>query len=88
MWAQSWSNIMDIVAPFPDKPKVDVSDEMVRQGYDADRVFRLSEEFFTSIGLIPMPQPFWDHSMIVKPTDRDVECHASAWDFYNRRDFR
>jgi len=35
-----------------------------------------------------MPQPFWDKSMLTKPDDRDVVCHASAWDFYNRVDFR
>lgn len=51
-------------------------------------MFELSEEFFTSLGLIEMPQEFWDESMIEKPDDRDVVCHASAWDFYNQKDFR
>ena len=58
------------------------------QGYDAQRMFELSDEFFASLGLIPMPPEFWEHSMITKPEDRDVVCHASAWDFYNRVDFR
>ncbi len=58
------------------------------QGYDALKMFQLSEEFFTSIGLIAMPQEFWDKSMIVRPDDREVVCHASAWDFYNQKDFR
>ena len=58
------------------------------QGYDALRMFELSEEFFVSLGLIPMPELFWEDSMIVRPVDRDVVCHASAWDFLNQVDFR
>lgn len=33
MWGQSWKNIFDIVMPYPGKRRVDVSAEMVRQGY-------------------------------------------------------
>lgn len=52
-------------------------------------MFRVAEEFFTSLGLLPMPPEFWTRSMLEKPTDgRQVVCHASAWDFYNRKDFR
>lgn len=58
------------------------------QGYDSHGLFVLAEEFFISLGLIEMPQEFWDHSMIEKPADRDVTCHASAWDFMNQVDFR
>lgn len=60
----------------------------VLQGYTPMRMFTLSEEFFTSLGLIAMPDKFWEHTMMTKPTDRDVVCHASAWDFYNQEDFR
>ncbi|XP_021164899.2 angiotensin-converting enzyme [Fundulus heteroclitus] len=88
MWAQSWSNIYNMMIPFPGKPFLDVTGEMVRQGYNATRMFRLSEEFFTSLGLKEMPSEFWEKSMLVKPADREVVCHASAWDFYNRKDFR
>lgn len=58
------------------------------QNYTALRMFRTAEEFFKSLGLKEMPQPFWDKSMIVKPPGREVVCHASAWDFYNKKDFR
>ena len=52
-------------------------------------MFRVAEEFFTSLGLLPMPPEFWAESMLEKPGDgREVVCHASAWDFYNRKDFR
>uniref|UniRef100_A0A3B3BGN1 Angiotensin-converting enzyme n=1 Tax=Oryzias melastigma TaxID=30732 RepID=A0A3B3BGN1_ORYME len=90
MFAQKWSNIYDLMMPFPNKPNLDVTDEMVRQvsGYNATHMFRVAEEFFTSLGLMEMPKEFWEGSMIVKPDDRDVVCHASAWDFYNRKDFR
>lgn len=52
-------------------------------------MFRVAEEFFTSLGLLPMPPEFWAESMLEKPSDgRQVVCHASAWDFYNGKDFR
>ncbi|KAG9343795.1 hypothetical protein JZ751_013176 [Albula glossodonta] len=84
MWAQTWNNIYDMMVPFPDKPNVDVTNAMKEQDWNATHMFRVSEEFFTSLGLIPMPQTFWDRSMLEKPADgREVVCHASAWDFYN-----
>lgn len=59
------------------------------QNWNATRMFQESDRFFTSLGLEPMPQEFWDKSMLEKPSDgRKVVCHASAWDFYNRKDFR
>uniref|UniRef100_A0AAQ5YDC7 Angiotensin-converting enzyme n=1 Tax=Amphiprion ocellaris TaxID=80972 RepID=A0AAQ5YDC7_AMPOC len=88
MWAQTWNNIYGMMIPFPDKPNIDVTNEMERQGYNATHMFRVAEEFFTSLGLDEMPQEFWDESMLVKPEGREVVCHASAWDFYNRKDFR
>ncbi|NP_001193597.1 angiotensin-converting enzyme precursor [Bos taurus] len=89
MWAQSWENIYDTVVPFPDKPNLDVTDVMVQKGWNATHMFRVAEEFFTSLGLLPMPPEFWAESMLEKPSDgREVVCHASAWDFYNRKDFR
>jgi len=88
MWAQSWDALEELVRPAPDSDGVDVTDEMVAQGYTALKMFQLSDDFFKSLGLIAMPQSFWDKSMITKPADRDVVCHASAWDFYNRVDFR
>ncbi|KAA0725565.1 Angiotensin-converting enzyme [Triplophysa tibetana] len=89
MWSQTWNNIYNMMIPFPDKPNIDVTDTMVAQGYNATHMFRVAEEFFTSLGLIPMPDEFWDKAMLEKPSDgREVVCHASAWDFYNRKDFR
>ncbi|PIO05261.1 hypothetical protein AB205_0182740, partial [Aquarana catesbeiana] len=88
MWAQSWSNIYDLVSPFPNAAQVDATPAMVAQKWTAKRMFEESDNFFTSLGLLPMPPEFWAKSMIEKPVGRDVVCHASAWDFYNRKDFR
>ncbi|XP_076008023.1 angiotensin-converting enzyme [Genypterus blacodes] len=88
MWAQTWNNIYSTMIPFPHKPNIDVTNEMIKQGYNATHMFRVAEEFFTSLGLIEMPEEFWAESMLEKPKDREVVCHASAWDFYNRKDFR
>ncbi|XP_019725690.1 angiotensin-converting enzyme [Hippocampus comes] len=88
MWAQTWNNIYGLMIPFPDKPNMDVTEEMLNQGYNATAMFRVAEEFFTSLGLAEMPPEFWQESMLEKPDDREVVCHASAWDFYNRKDFR
>ncbi|TMS22647.1 Angiotensin-converting enzyme [Larimichthys crocea] len=89
MWAQTWSGIMDLVMPYPDATQVDATPAMVAQGWNPIRMFQESDRFFTSLGLLPMPPEFWNKSMLEKPSDgRQVVCHASAWDFYNRKDFR
>ncbi|KAL4660481.1 angiotensin-converting enzyme [Arapaima gigas] len=89
MWAQTWNNIYDMMIPFPGKPNLDVTDTMIAKKWTPLKMFMVSEEFFTSLGLEPMPNEFWNMSMLMKPDDgREVVCHASAWDFYNRKDFR
>lgn len=89
MWAQQWSEIADLVTPFPNKSLIDVTDEMVKQGYTPLKMFQMGDDFFTSMNLIKLPQSFWDKSIIEKPQDgRDLICHASAWDFYKHNDVR
>jgi len=52
-------------------------------------MYQLSDEFFKSLNLTAMPESFWDKSIFEKPTDgRDIVCHASAWDFFDAKDFR
>lgn len=58
------------------------------QNYNVTHMYRVAEDFFMSIGMEKMTDAFWQNSMLVKPTDRDVVCHASAWDFYDENDFR
>jgi len=40
------------------------------------------------MGLYPMTPTFWKNSMIERPKNREVICHASAFDFFNGFDFR
>lgn len=88
MWAQTWESLYDMLAPYPEEGTVDVTDEMIKQNWTVERMFQVSEEFYTSIGLEPMPTSYGSKSMITKPADRDVVCHASAWDFSDKQDFR
>ncbi|KAI5646416.1 angiotensin-converting enzyme domain-containing protein [Phthorimaea operculella] len=88
MWAQTWSNIESFTRPYPDKKEIDVTQEMRAQNYTALKMFQMSDEFFRSLNLTAMPEKFWKNSIIEKPTDRDIVCHASAWDFYDGEDFR
>ncbi|XP_035972038.1 angiotensin-converting enzyme-like protein Ace3 [Halichoerus grypus] len=89
MWAQSWVNILDLVLPFPRKPPEDITKIMKSQHWKPSKMFEEADKFFTSLGLLSTPPDFWKKSMMERPADgREVECHASAWDFYNSKDFR
>lgn len=80
MWAQSWEGLYAHLEPHPGAADLDVARAMEAQGWDAQKVVRTGETFFTSMGLDPMPETFWERSLFEKPSDRDVVCHASAWD--------
>lgn len=88
VWAQTWSNIAGFTVPFPGKELPDVTAALVEQGYNATSMFRLAEDFFTSINLTAMPDLFWEKSILTKQDGVDMICHASAWDFYDGKDFR
>jgi peptidyl-dipeptidase A len=55
---------------------------------DAVEMTRVAEHFFTSLGLDSLPQTFWERSMFVQPRDRNVVCHASAWNIDDEEDLR
>lgn len=80
MWAQSWENIYDIVAPETETKAIDVTKRLAIKGYDEKAMVRTAENFFISLGFKPLPDSFWTKSLFTKPRDRDVQCHASAWD--------
>ncbi len=88
MWSQNWGNIYDLVQPYEGIGNLDVTGALQAQQYDAVRMVELSEEFFTSLGLPELPETFWERSMLVKPRDRDVVCHASAWPMDGQDDVR
>lgn len=83
MWSQDWSKIFDLVIPFPDEALIDVTSALNEQGYDALSMHKLSEQFYVSLGYATLPKEFWKKSILVKPDDREVVCHPSAWDFGN-----
>jgi len=89
MWAQEWGNIYDIVAPKgAGDIGYDLTDLLVTKGYDPLKMVKTGEGFYSSLGLAPLPETFWERSLIIKPRDREVVCHASAWDIDNKDDLR
>ena len=88
MWGQSWGNIYDLVAPEGGGEGVDITKLLEKKEYDQMQMVKVGEKFFTSLGFEPLPQTFWERSLITKPRDREVVCHASAWDLDDRDDIR
>ncbi len=89
MWAQEWGNIYDIVAPEGSGDLgFDIGDLLQAQDYDALKMVRTGENFYSSLGFAPLPDTFWERSMFLKPADREVLCHASAWDLDDKDDVR
>jgi peptidyl-dipeptidase A len=89
MWAQEWGNIYEIVAPQgAGQIGYDLTSTLRAQNYDPVRMVRTGEAFFSSLGFEPLPETFWQRSMITAPRDREVVCHASAWDIDNKDDLR
>ena len=89
MWAQDWTGVYDIVAPAgAGDIGYDPTELLKSAGYDDRKMVETGEAFFTSLGFAKLPETFWKRSMFVKPADRDVVCHASAWDIDNQDDVR
>ncbi|VAV97574.1 Peptidyl-dipeptidase A precursor, partial [hydrothermal vent metagenome] len=89
MWAQEWGNIYDIVAPAgAGDIGFDTTELLKANNYDAIKMVKAGEGFFSSLGFDPLPETFWKRSQFTKPADRDVVCHASAWDIDNVDDIR
>jgi peptidyl-dipeptidase A len=80
LWAQDWSNIYSLVAPAGADPGYDLTDLLKKKNTDWKQMVKYGEGFFLSLGFSPLPQTFWERSLFLKPADRDVVCHASAWD--------
>jgi peptidyl-dipeptidase A len=88
MWAQSWGNIYDIVKPQQELDVVDVTKALVDNNYDEIKMVKQAESFFSSLGFEPLPDTFWERSQFSQPADRDVVCHASAWNVDAKDDLR
>ena len=79
MWSQSWANVFDLAAPRRADPGYDLTDVLEDADVGPIGMVRYGERFFTSLGFDPLPETFWERSLFVQPADRDVVCHASAW---------
>ncbi len=88
MWSQQWGNIYPLVQPYPKAPSIDVTAALQKQNYSAERMVRQAEGFYTEMGFPELPDSFYQQSLLLKPRDRDVVCHASAWDLDYQGDVR
>jgi len=87
MWAQDWAHVADLLSPRRGV-SVDPGPMLRRRRVRPQQMVRFGERFFTSLGMASLPQTFWKRSMFVKPRDREVVCHASAWDIDADTDLR
>ena len=88
MWAQQWGEIYPLVEPYPGVVDLDVTGALKKQKYDAVKITRSAESFYLSLGFQKLPDTFWERSLLTKPRDRDVQCHASAWQMDSSGDVR
>ena len=88
MWAQDWQNIYPLLEPKDAAAGYDLSQILRNRKTDAKQMARYGESFFTSLGFAPLPPTFWERSLFTKPRDREVVCHASAWDIDSENDLR
>ncbi len=83
-----WGELYNDVAPADGDSGIDLNRLLVERRYDPIKMVKTGEAFFSSLGFEPLPETFWERSQIVKPEDREVVCHASAWDVDSRDDIR
>jgi peptidyl-dipeptidase A len=88
IWAQDWSNIYPLASPGTADAGYSLNDILRARKASATDMVRIGERFYTSLGFAPLPQTFWQRSLFVRPRDREVVCHASAWDLDLEEDIR
>jgi len=54
----------------------------------AKQMTERAQDFYTSLGMPKLPESYWTKTQFIKPMDRDVVCHASAWDMNMSGDVR
>ena len=87
-WAQEWGNIYDLLGVKEDQGGVNLTELLKKKNLDAKGMVKYGEGFFMSMGFDKLPDTFWKRSLFTKPADRDVVCHASAWDLDGKDDLR
>jgi peptidyl-dipeptidase A len=88
IWAQEWANVFPLVSSAGADPGYDLTAILKARKMTPVDMVKAGERFYTSIGFAPLPQTFWERSLLSKPRDREVVCHASAWDIDSVEDLR
>jgi peptidyl-dipeptidase A len=88
MWAQEWGFIYDLMEPYPGASDLDVDATLRAKNYSPQEMVRSAEDFYVSLGFDRLPDTFWKRSLFSEPADRDVVCHASAWNLDGDDDLR
>jgi peptidyl-dipeptidase A len=88
IWAQEWNNVYDLMDSPKPPQSFDLTKILVDRKTDPKGMVKYGENFFISLGFAPLPQTFWERSLLTKPADREVVCHASAWDVDSKDDLR
>ncbi|MYN26288.1 M2 family metallopeptidase [Duganella levis] len=88
MWSQNWSNLYPLLKPTTGASSYDLTKVLEQRKTDAKQMTRYAEGFYTSLGMQKLPASFWERSLLTKPRDRDVVCHASAWPLNEKDDVR
>jgi peptidyl-dipeptidase A len=88
LWAQQWGDVYPVLGLPENSQDFNLTELLKAKKLDAKGMVRFGEGFFTSMGFEPLPQTFWERSLFTKPADRDVVCHASAWDLDGKDDLR
>lgn len=88
IWAQEWNNVYELMDSPKPAQSFDLTKILVDRKTDAKGMVKYGENFFVSLGFAPLPPTFWERSLFTKPADRDVICHASAWDVDFKDDLR
>ncbi|WP_045761577.1 M2 family metallopeptidase, partial [Xanthomonas albilineans] len=58
------------------------------QSLSARQMNEHAQDFYTSLAMPKLPDSYWSRSQFIKPLDRDVDCHASAWNMDMAGDVR
>lgn len=88
VWSQDWANVRALMESARSAQRYDLTRVLLDRKTDAKGMVKYGEAFFTSLGFAPLPKTFWERSLFVKPADRVVVCHASAWDLDFKEDLR
>ncbi len=88
IWSQEWNNVYALMDSPKPPQSYDLTKTLQERKTDARGMVKYGENFFVSLGFAPLPKTFWDRSLFTKPADRDVVCHASAWDVDSKEDLR